>query len=39
MPMTSLHFIIIILLAVKADAYPAIGDIASAGYELTFHPV
>lgn len=34
MPMTSLHFIIIILLAVKADAYPAIGDIASAGYVL-----
>lgn len=27
MPITPLHFVIIILLAVKADAYPAIGDI------------
>ena len=33
-PMTSLHFIIIKLLAVKADAYPTVGEIAGAGYKL-----
>ena len=32
--MTSLHFIIIKLLAVKADAYPTVGEIAGAGYKL-----